>query len=318
MMISTYRTFALALIFALVTHTVFPTTPTISRELSPEQVAIRDAAMNPDREERQIGIESALRAGLLDPTPETRRLVLEFLWSNSRWIDFGPFEAIFREHDKEFHAHAGLWFLDINQLNRMSRDERLRIHQSAIVSGEVLLAFGRPWMRIQAIEAAAREGLSELESAVHQYYQELPDQFAQRFPIEKFELYVHLTAGGASREPAFTIAAQRLASIDQNVFSERMAGDPHFRDVAIEIAEYVCMSNPYGFDRNAGCGYIGEIVNVQRAVLAQRPSNSSASGPHNPDRVDEFARSSESKTWLETLQQLVTSGHDGHLSGELE
>jgi len=63
--------------------------------MTPEKIAIRDAAMIDAPAERQKALRLALEKGLIESDESSRSLVYSYVVEISRWLDFSPYTVTF-------------------------------------------------------------------------------------------------------------------------------------------------------------------------------------------------------------------------------
>lgn len=297
------RTCLIGAVGFLAVQTSRATSPRGVPSLLPEEQAIYDAARISDPGAREAALRQTIRKGLLESPPEVARLVLGYLGDHSRWLDVRPFEDLITEYGRSNNPtsrNVG-WFLDSIELARMSRDERLRLHTLAIVDGSTTLRHGWTLLRQSAMLLASDYGLAELKPLIEAHYAELLPGEQRNVALPEVLIRLDLSAGGADREDANRLAGDRLATMKDTEFRERMNTDAAFQKVVTEIASYVCAVDPYRRRRNPGCASIKEIVKRQLRLenVTEEAARATATTP-----VSSMQRYEEHRdSWLGRLQE---------------
>ena len=268
----------------------------------PPLQAIQNAAQISDPVAREAALRDAIRKNLLESSPAVANEVLGYLGTSRRWLDIRPFEDILTEYGRIHPSNDAVsWFLDEAELERLPRDERLRVYAAAIVEGRTTLKRGRPLLRQSAMLLASDDGLAELKPLLEAHHPEEPPDVRLSCPLPELLIRLDLGAGGADREDANRLAGDRLATMKDTEFRERMNTDAAFQKVVTEIASYVCAVNPFAPRRNPGCASIKDIVKRQLRLekVTEEAARATATTP-----VSSWQRYEEHRdSWLGRLQE---------------
>ncbi len=264
----------------------------------PQLQAIHDAASLRDPVEREASLRQAVRRGLLESGPDTANEVFGYLSRSIRWLDLQPLEDIVMEFSRVDPTHRGIWLLDEAALLRTPRDERLRVYSTAIVNGSTTLGHGRPLPRQSAMLAASDDGLSELRPLIETHFADEPAEVRRDFPLPELLTRLDLGAGAADREDAGRLASERLATMKDVDFRQRMDTDPAFEKVVVAVSSYVCDVNPYLRRRNPGCASIKDVVRRQLELEAAARTATKGASVRSAQEYEEWRG-----TWLASMQE---------------
>jgi hypothetical protein len=211
-----------------------------------------------DPEESRVAARAAVREGL-HSDQQARDNVIRFLLDKMRWIRVEDYADLLLEIAEIDPRASGT--LDFGLLERLPREERLRIYGDALSTGVVKLKHGTTFGAGNALYRSAAEGLDELRPLMESQIK-LAGSDAEFI----FELLA-LTSGGKDREAAAARAVKRMRLMSAQEFEGRMESIPGFRRAVIEVAKFVCVES-----NDQRCGMMAEVTRQQQALAAEKSS----------------------------------------------
>jgi hypothetical protein len=127
------------------------------------------------------------------------------------------------ESEKENLARELFWDLP--------RQDRLRVYREVVGSGTLRVGVGFPLSRAVALSAAAREGITELESEISAHGSDLLWE-------------MRLAKDAENWREAVVLRAKRLSEMGEREFFDTMKGDDVFRALVEQTASYDCSPMP--------------------------------------------------------------------------
>jgi hypothetical protein len=177
------------------------------------------------------------------------------------------------------------------------RQDRLCVYREVVGSGTLHIGVGFPFNRAVALSAAAREGMTELESEISTYRPELLWE-------------MRLAKGAENWHEAVVLRGKRLHEMGEREFFDTMKGDDAFRALVEQIASYDCSPMPRNIrDRETAvalgraCKYLQSVVRRQEQYVKRLSLDREAVGGVRDDGLGSCLLTPTS--WLERFAYAV-------------
>ncbi|HPS77962.1 MAG TPA: hypothetical protein PLS53_07405, partial [Thermoanaerobaculaceae bacterium] len=270
-------------VVSVVARVALAVSPAISRPLSPPVQAIRAAAKLQSFSLRGEALRTTVLAGLRSGNRELSGEVIDFLRSNSRWIDMEALEPILPElegPDLMFREMQRL--VDDARLWRAPRAERMRVYTTAILDGEAPYGGGGRLMRVTAMKVAAREGLSELLPVIEANLDKLRPEHRLDADLDVLRWEMRLGEGGEDRNEAISLTITRLQEMGRDAVAERGREFPGFRQAVAEAAGFACRKNLIVEGLTPTCIAFRDLYRAVEAQLSPRRPPGQATNASDP------------------------------------